>query len=290
MPHTLLVDTDTLAAHLDDPLWVLVDCRSDPADPEFGRTAYRAGHLPGAIFLDLDGELCGEHTGHNGRHPLPDPQRLLEVLGAAGIGPDTQVVVYDDRGGASAARLWWMLRWLGHEAVAVLDGGLPRWEADGRPLVTEVPVRRPASLTGRARDLMRVDTGFVLAGLDDPGLLLVDARVAPRYRGELEPIDPVAGRIPGAVNRPAPDNLAPDGRFRPAAELKAGFEKLMADAGARAGSEPLAPQQLVHYCGSGIAACHNLLAMEIAGLPGARLYPGSWSEWIADPARPVERG
>jgi thiosulfate/3-mercaptopyruvate sulfurtransferase len=281
MPHTLLVDTDTLARHLDDPNWVIVDCRSDPADATFGLAAYRKGHLPGASFLDMDGELCGERTGRNGRHPLPDPERLVEALGAAGIGPETQVVAYDDRGGASAGRLWWLLRWLGHEAVAVLDGGIQRWEADGRPLVTEVPVRNRGSFSGHPNRSMQVDVDFVVGNTETADALLVDARAPARHRGEAEPIDPVAGHIPGSVNRPLTENLGPDGRFKPADVLRAEFESVLAGAG---------PEQVVHYCGSGVSACHNLLAMELAGLTGSRLYPGSWSEWIADPERPVARG
>jgi len=281
MPLTLLVDTDTLAARLRDPDWVVVDCRSDPANAAFGRAEYAKGHLPGAIFLDMDSDLCGEHTGRNGRHPLPEPQRLVATLGAAGIGPGTQVVAYDDRGGASAARLWWLLRWLGHEAVAVLDGGITRWVAEGRPLATEAPAPRAARFEGRANDAMKVDAGFVAANLQRREAVLLDARVPARYRGEMEPIDPIAGRIPGARNRPLQDNLGPDGRFKPAQALRADFDAVLAGAG---------PERVVHYCGSGVSACHNLLAMEIAGLPGSRLYGGSWSEWIADPSRPIERG
>lgn len=281
MPLKLLVDTATLAAHLDDPAWVVVDCRSDPANAAFGRAEYAKGHLPGAIFLDMDSDLCGEKTGRNGRHPLPEPQRLAATLGAAGIGPGAQVVAYDDRGGASAARLWWMLRWLGHEAVALLDGGITRWAAEGRPLVTEVPAPGAAGFAGEPREAMRVDAGFVAANLDGGDAVLVDARVPARYRGEMEPIDPVAGRIPGARNRPLQDNLAADGCFKGPQALRAEFESVL-------GGVP--PARVVHYCGSGVSACHNLFAMELAGMVGSRLYAGSWSEWIADPSRPIERG
>lgn len=281
MSHALLVDTATLAAHLDDPGWIVVDCRSDPADPAFGRAEYAKGHLPGAIFLDVDSDLCGAHTGSNGRHPLPDPARLAATLGAAGIDARTQVVAYDDRGGASAARLWWLLRWLGHEAIAVLDGGLPRWIAEGRPVDTAVAQRTPARFEGRPRDGAMVDSAFVLAHLGSREALLVDARAPARYRGEVEPLDPVAGHIPGALNRPLTMNLDERGAFRPSAALRAEFERLLDGA---------PPQRVVHYCGSGVGSCHNVLAMEVAGLRGSRLYPGSWSEWIADPLRPVERG
>lgn len=285
MPLTHLVDTETLAAHLDDPAWVLVDCRSDPANAAFGRAEYARGHLPGAIFLDMDADLCGEHTGSNGRHPLPSPERFVATLGAAGIGPDIQVVAYDDRGGASAARLWWMLRWLGHEAVALLDGGITRWIAEGRPLSVDKPVPRTARFEGRAHETMRVDAAFVsrllAQGDKAPEAVLLDARVPARYRGEMEPIDPIAGHIPGARNRPLQENLAPDGRFKPAPALRAEFEALL---------NGLPPEKIVHYCGSGVSACHNLFAMDLAGLRGSRLYPGSWSEWIADPSRPIARG
>ena len=281
MTHSLLIDTATLAAHLNDADWVVVDCRSDPANAAFGRAEYAKGHLPGAIFLDMDSDLCGEHTGRNGRHPLPEPDRLAAVLGASGIGPGTQVVAYDERGGASAGRLWWMLRWLGHDAVAVLDGGLPRWLAEGRPVTTDVPKRTPARFEGRPRDDGKVDAGFVLANLDGGDSVLVDARVPARYRGEMEPIDPIAGRIPGARNRPLTQNLDANGCFKAPEALRADFETLL---------DGVAPAKVVHYCGSGVSSCHNLLAMEIAGLGGSRLYPGSWSEWIADPSRPIERG
>ena len=281
MPHALLVDTATLAGNLDDPGWVVVDCRSHPADPAVGRAGYANGHLPGAIFLDVDIDLCGAHTGRNGRHPLPDPGRLGATLGAAGIAVSSQVVAYDDCGGASAARLWWLLRWLGHDAVAVLDGGLPRWLAEGRPLTTAAPRRSATRYEGTPRDDAMVDCRFVLAHLETGDVVLVDARAPARYRGETEPIDAVAGRIPGARNRPLTLNLDDGGAFKAPASLRAEFESVLAGT---------PPGRVIHYCGSGVGSCHNVLAMEVAGLSGSRLYPGSWSEWIADPSRPVERG
>lgn len=281
MPHTLLIDSTTLAAHLADPAWVVVDARSHPVDPLVGRAGYASGHLRGAIFLDVDSDLCGTRTGRHGRHPLPDPDRLSTTLGAAGIAPHSQVVVYDDSGGASAARLWWLLRWLGHEAVAVLDGGLPRWLAEGRPLTTAVAARPQCRYEGRPRGDVMVDAAFVLGHLDTGDIVLVDARAPARYRGEAEPIDPVAGRIPGARNRPLTMNLGEHGGFKAPQALRAEFDAVLA--GAR-------PEQVIHYCGSGVGSCHNVLAMELAGSSGSRLYPGSWSEWIADPLRPVERG
>lgn len=191
------------------------------------------------------------------------------------------MVAYDDVGGASAARLWWLLRWLGHDAVAVLDGGLQRWLAEGRPLATATPQRPPARFEGRPRDDAMVDSAFVLAHLGAGDAVLVDARAPARYRGDAEPIDPVAGRIPGARNRPLTMNLDDGGAFKPPAALRAEFESVLAGA---------PPGRVIHYCGSGVGSCHNVLAMEVAGLSGSRLYPGSWSEWIADPSRPVERG
>jgi thiosulfate/3-mercaptopyruvate sulfurtransferase len=278
--HATLVDTGTLAAHLDDPRWVVFDCRHDLARPQAGREDYLKSHVPGARFLHLDEDQSGPMSGRNGRHPLPDPAAFAAKLGAAGVAPDSQVVAYDDQAGATAARLWWLLRWLGHDAVAVLDGGLAKWRREERPETAALPRVAPARFEPRPRP-HAVDIGFVAAHLRDPGVKLVDARSAERYRGEAEPIDPVAGHIPGSVNRFVRENLGPGGVFKPAAELRTEWQQLLAGVPA---------EGVVHSCGSGVAACHNLLAMEIAGLPGSRLYPGSWSEWCADPGRPVARG
>ncbi len=272
---TTLVATDELARHLDDPRWVVFDCRHDLAQPGLGRIEYRQSHIPGARFMHMDEDLAGRATGENGRHPLPDPAVFAAKLGTAGVGPDTQVVAYDAQGGVNAARLWWMLRWLGHDAVAVLDGGLGKWLREERRVAAESPRATPARFEPRPRPLA-VDAGFLLARLRSPGMKLVDARSAERYRGEVEPIDPVAGHIPGAINRFVRENLE-DGAFKPAERLREEFRALIGG---------LAPDAVVHACGSGVAACHNLLAMEVAGLSGSKLYPGSWSEWIADPARP----
>lgn len=280
MSYTTLVDAATLRAHLDDPSWVVVDVRHQLADPGYGERAYAAGHLPGAFFLHCDRDLSAALTGRNGRHPLPDPEKLAERLGGIGIGTPTQVVVYDDAQGMIAGRLWWLLRWLGHDRVALLDGGLPAWQAAGGELTTLLPTPVPAVLVARA-GMATVDAGQVLENLETPHMRLIDARGADRFRGENETMDPVAGHIPGAVNRCFKDNLLPDGRFKPAAELRAEWLAVLAGA---------LPEQVVHQCGSGVSACLNLVAMEIAGLPGARLYPGSWSEWCADPGRPVARG
>ncbi|ROR34152.1 sulfurtransferase [Inmirania thermothiophila] len=270
-----LTDAATLAARLGDPGWVVVDCRFRLDAPEAGEAAWREGHIPGAVYAHLERDLSGPVTAASGRHPLPAPGPLMARLGAWGIGPGTTVVAYDDAGGAFAARLWWLLRWLGHRRVAVLDGGLAAWLAAGGGLARDRGAVRPCRFEGRPGGMPTVDAEAVRAG----GWCLVDARAPERYRGEEEPIDPVAGHIPGAVNLPFTGNLDRAGRFLPPAALARRFAALGA-----------APQRVVHYCGSGVTACHNLLAMELAGLAGARLYPGSWSEWIRDPARAVARG
>ena len=277
MSYTTLVAAATLAAHLDDPAWLVIDVRHQLADTGYGECVYAENHIPGAVFLHCDCDLSGPMTGSNGRHPLPAVEKLAARLGEIGIGPQTQVVVYDDAQGMIAGRLWWLLRWLGHEQVAVLDGGLQAWQAAGGALTTELPVLRPTTFTAKVRDTM-VDADYVQVFLQTSRMHLVDARSPDRFRGENETIDPVGGHIPGAVNRFFRENLRADGRFKPAAELRA--EWLMVLAGA-------SPEQVVHQCGSGVSACHNILAMEIAGLPGSRLYAGSWSEWCADCGRPV---
>lgn len=277
--YTTLVDTATLAARLDDPSWRVFDCRHQLADPAAGERAYAAGHLPGAVFLHLDRDLSGLPNGSNGRHPLPDPKILAARLAAAGVSNTTQVVVYDDAGGMIAGRLWWLLRWLGHERVALLDGGIQRWLIEGRPLSTVPPATTPGRLTAAPRDWV-VSADTLLANLDRGELCVVDARSPDRFRGENETLDRVGGHIPGARNRFFRDNLDADGGFRSAAELRREFLALLAG---------VEPAQAVMQCGSGVSACLNLLAMEVAGLSGARLYAGSWSEWCSDPRRPVAR-
>ena len=277
MNFTTLVDPAMLAAHAGDPAWLVIDVRHQLADTGYGERIYAENHIPGAVFLHCDCDLSGPMTGSNGRHPLPAVEKLAARLGEIGIGPQTQVVVYDDAQGMIAGRLWWLLRWLGHEQVAVLDGGLQAWQAAGRALTTELPVLRPTTFTAKVRDTM-VDADYVQVFLQTSRMHLVDARSPDRFRGENETIDPVGGHIPGAVNRFFRENLQADGRFKPAAELRA--EWLMVLAGA-------SPEQVVHQCGSGVSACHNILAMEISGLPGSRLYAGSWSEWCTDCGRPV---
>jgi thiosulfate/3-mercaptopyruvate sulfurtransferase len=278
MPFETLVAVEQLAANLGNPLWRIFDCRHDLADTAKGERAYRESHIPGARFAHLDRDLSGEKTGRNGRHPLPDPRAFADWLGRAGVDGTKQVVAYDDAGGAFAARLWWMLRWLGHRSVAVLDGGWGAWLAADQPKTDAVPNIASTSFEGPPDLSMVVDASTLEARLTSPDLQLIDARSPDRYRGENETIDPVAGHIPGALNRFFKDNLRADGTFKKAGELQAAFAALAAG---RPSSE------IVNQCGSGVTACHNLLAMEIAGLHGARLYPGSWSEWCSDPRRPV---
>ncbi|QEL64275.1 thiosulfate sulfurtransferase [Oryzomicrobium terrae] len=279
VPSSPLLSVAGLAAQLSDPALRVVDCRHDLANPAAGEAAYGVGHIPGAVFAHLDRDLSGAMNGRNGRHPLPEAATLAARLGLLGIGPETRVVAYDDGPGMFAARLWWLLRWLGHDRVAVLDGGLAAWKSAGHPLETPRPEPISEHLPWRsAMDV--VSAGEVLENLDRRAFQLVDARAPDRFRGENETLDPVGGHIPGAINRFFRDNLAPDGTFKPAARLRQEWQTLLA------GRDPA---RVVHQCGSGVTACHNLLAMEVAGLAGSRLYAGSWSEWVSDPARPVAR-
>lgn len=276
-----LVDAATLADHLGDPHWRVFDCRHDLKNTEYGAQAYAKGHIPGALFLHLDRDMSGPLTGKNGRHPLPAMDEFAARMSACGVGPETQVVAYDNEGGIFAARLWWMLKWLGHEKVAVLDGGLPGWRRAKQPLETEVPSVAPAQFVPRPL-AEPVDTAYVAARLRSEQMLLIDARGEDRYAGENETLDPVAGHIPGALNRFYFDNLDDAGcYFKPADELRAEFSDLL---------DGRDPRTVVQQCGSGVTACHNLLAMEVAGLTGSRLYVGSWSEWCSDPARPYVTG
>jgi thiosulfate/3-mercaptopyruvate sulfurtransferase len=277
MTYRTLISTLHLAGHLDDPAIVVVDCRHNLVDVGAGERAYRAAHIPGARFMHMDRDLSGAKTGRNGRHPLPDPAVLSTKLGLAGINGSKQVVAYDENAGIWASRLWWLLRWLGHDAVAVLDGGLDKWLAEARPTDDREPAPQITRFVPKVPQPVAA-ADEILRHLDDGALLVLDARAAERYRGDIEPMDPVAGHIPGALNRPYTGNLAPDGTFKHAAPLRTEFETLLGGK---------SPSIVVHQCGSGVTACHNILAMEVAGLPGSRLYPGSWSEWVADPARPV---
>ena len=279
--HSTLISTSGLAAHLDDASWVVCDCRHDLADTESGRRAYAESHIPRARFVHLDEDLSAPKTGKNGRHPLPDPDKFVQRLGEMGIDGAKQVIAYDSSGGPYAARLWWMLRWLGHDAVAVLDGGWNAWAKAGNPVTAKFPAIQPAKFIARPRPGLARDAKTIADGMAKPAPLLVDARAPNRFRGESETLDPVAGHIPGAANRFFQLNLDANGSFKQPDALRQEFEAVI---GAKA------PSDVVHYCGSGVTACHNLLAMEAAGLSGSRLYPGSWSEWCSDPSRPVARG
>lgn len=276
-----LIDTASLAQHLDDPSWIVVDCRFVLSDPGAGRRMYDAGHIPGARYAHLDHDLSSPIGPHTGRHPLPDPQGLARKLGQWGIDHDKQVVVYDDTFGAMAGRLWWLLRWLGHDRVALLDGGFPKWQREKRPVTSEKSMATPAHFVAQINNQLWVDSTFVASALRQGGYKLVDARAEERFRGEVEPLDKVAGHIPGAINLPYEDNLSFSGEFQTQEELRAQYLE-------RLNCVPL--ERVIVMCGSGVTACHNLAAMEHAGLTGARLYAGSWSEWITDPTRPVATG
>ncbi len=265
---------------LSEPGWRVADCRFDLGNPDAGAAAFRAGHIPGSVHADLERDLSVPVTPASGRHPLPSPAAFAATLARLGIGNDSRVVCYDAGSGAFAARLWWMLRWVGHDSVSVLDGGFAAWVAESRPVSTEVSPARHATFAPRPRPEMVLDVEGVMRALAD-GETLTDVRGAERFAGEAEPIDAVAGHVPGAVNLPYLENLAASGRFRAPAELA---ELWGSRAGARPGRAP------VCMCGSGVTACQGLLALEAAGIHGGRLFAGSWSEWIRDPARPVARG
>ncbi len=283
---TTLVSATQLAAHLGDADWRIIDCRHDLMNPEAGRIAYQAGHIPGALFANLDQDLSGTKTDEQGifqgRHPLPRTEDLLQVMRNLGISDRTQVIAYDAHGGMFAARLWWLLRSIGHASVAVLDGGVPAWIAAGQGLITEVLPPALGSLSLRSALTAQVDVQAVLANLNQTGVgarQVIDARAPDRFRGENESIDPIGGHIPGARNRFFKDNLDANGCFKTAEQLREEWQSVIVQ-----------PEQAIMQCGSGVTACHNLLALEIAGLKGAALYPGSWSQWCADPTRPVARG
>ncbi len=278
--HTTLISAEDLARHLDDPEWIVCDCRHDLADYHGGRRAYQAAHIPGSRFVHLDEDLSGPKTGLNGRHPLPHPLTFALRLGVLGIDNAKQVVAYDSSGGCYAARLWWMLRWVGHTKAAVLDGSWDFWTRSALPVTADLPSVHSTAYTLRPKAGLSVDAGHVASHLHDGSMAVIDARSADRFRGENETLDPVAGHIPGAVNRFFKLNLEADGRFKTSGDLKKEFSAVLGDR---------EPGSAVHQCGSGVTACHNLLAMEHAGLGGSRLYPGSWSEWVSDRSRPVTR-
>lgn len=270
-----LASTEELAQH---PEWRVFDCRHDLANPALGEQQYLESHIPGALFAHLDRDLSAPTTGTNGRHPLPEAKAFIAWLGRQGLKATDTVICYDAGSGAMASRLWWMLRWVGHERAMVLDGGLAKWQREGRALTAELPRFEAAPYPGKAKASMHASLATVEKKLKRAALL--DARAPARYRGEQEPIDPVAGRIPGAKNRYSNENLSADGVFKSPEQLRADFEAVLAGR---------KPDEVIHYCGSGVAACHNALAMEIAGLPGSRVYVGSWSEWSRDPGRPIAR-
>jgi thiosulfate/3-mercaptopyruvate sulfurtransferase len=281
--HTTLIEAADLAKHVTDMDWVILDCRHDLLNPDAGRDGFAIGHIQNAQFANVDTDLSGPKVGadgkFHGRHPLPDRAVLIETLRNWGINDNTQVVAYDAHGGMFAARVWWMLRWIGHSAVAVLDGGLAAWQSAGLPLVTPVASRPRGNIAEKPTLTHMVSVADVVDNLASKARTVIDARAPDRFRGENETIDPVGGHIPGAKNRFFKDNLGADGRFKPGTQLKQEFSTLIDSA----------PHAILQ-CGSGVTACHNLLAMEVAGLHGAALYPGSWSEWCSDPARPVATG
>jgi len=279
----MLVSTAEIASHLNDPTWVIFDCRHDLVDHRKGATLYAESHLAGAYFAPVETALAGLKNGRNGRHPLPAPDQFAAFLAARGANKNSQIVAYDDSGGLYAARLWWLARWIGFNQVALLDGGWQKWTSEGRAVTTAIPVARPNVTTSAPT----VDTsllwgaGEVLRRLEQSDSLLIDARAGERFRGEVEPMDPVAGHIPGAVNRFFKANLNSDHTLRPVADLQRDFLALIGER---------AVENVGHSCGSGITACANIFAMEYVGLKGSKLYAGSWSEWVSDPSRPVAKG
>jgi thiosulfate/3-mercaptopyruvate sulfurtransferase len=280
--YTNIISVPQLQAELRNPRLVLVDCRFDLSRPDAGREAYVAGHISGAFYAHLDKDLSGGRTPSNGRHPLPDPETLSETFGRWGVDSRSQVVAYDAQNGSmAAARLWWLLKWLGHEAAAVLDGGLQAWQAASLPLSTDIPATCHAHFVPRLQNERLIVAQELAARMQDQAWRILDARAPERFAGELEPIDRVAGHVPGAVNHPFARNLTNDGHFLPAQELQKNFSDT---------TEHVRADHVIAMCGSGVTAAHLLLAMEVAGLRGARLYAGSWSEWISDSSRPVATG
>lgn len=281
MTYTTLITAGQLVGNLNKSDYIVIDCRFSLADAEAGARAYRQGHIPNARYGDLNKDFSAPVQAYTGRHPLPNFNQLARRLGEWGISNNSQVVVYDDAGGAFAGRAWWLIRNLGHDRVAVLDGGYQHWLRLGYPVTTQLPQVKTAVFRAYPAGDATLSALDVQNGLARKSICLIDARTPERFRGEHEPVDPVAGHIPGALNRPFQSNLDREGLFLPPAQLRAQFEKLIGGK---------SPENVVHQCGSGVTACHNLLAMEIAGLSGSKLYPGSWSEWIRDKNRPVAVG
>src|SRR5471032_1965876 len=283
MPIAQLISPQALDLKKEQPGLVILDCRFALEDPDYGQRSYADGHIAGASLADLEHDLSGAVVkGVTGRHPLPAPEALVERLQAFGINADSEVVLYDDGPGAYAARAWWLLAWLGkRDGVFILDGGLKAWHAAGFPLSLDGPVIEPGTFNGTPDNHLQLDAEHLQKRLGQPGLTLIDARAQPRFRGDVEPIDPVAGHIPGAQCAAFNENLGSDGRFLPADQLKQRFAAKLQDR---------SPDDLVAYCGSGVTACHNLFALCLAGYPLGKLYAGSWSEWITDPKREVATG
>jgi thiosulfate/3-mercaptopyruvate sulfurtransferase len=281
MPFTTLIDAHALRGLIGDSDVAIIDCRFDLANPAAGRNAYLQGHIPGARYADLDADLSSAITASSGRHPLPDPDEFALIAGTLGIGNDSQTIVYDAVNGSIAARAWWLLQWLGATRVAVLDGGYTAWLAAGGAVQPGWVAAATARFTPKPRGDAWVSTEQVRTALDEKGRILLDARTGERFEGRVEPIDAVAGHIPGAVNFPFSGNLDSDGRFLPPPALRERWQRRL---------DGKSAADAILMCGSGVTACHNLLALELAGLPGAKLYAGSWSEWIRDPARPTARG
>ncbi|MBA1194181.1 sulfurtransferase [Pseudomonas entomophila] len=283
MPLAHLITAEHLAERLEMPGLVILDCRFALEDLDHGQRSYAQGHIAGAHFADLERDLSGPVSkGRTGRHPLPAPQHLVERLREWGVNDDSEIVLYDDGPGAFAARAWWLLAWLGkREGVSLLDGGLKAWHAAHLPLSLDPPIKRVGTFAGAPDPSLLIDAERLDKHLQRPEQTLLDARALPRFRGEVEPIDPVAGHIPGAQCAAFTDNLGPDGRFLPAERLRQRFETYLA-------GRP--PERVVAYCGSGVTACHNLFAMALVGYPLGRLYAGSWSEWINDPAHAIATG
>ena len=277
-----IVDCETLAKQLDDPEWIVFDCRFALDKPEQGAKEYKEAHIPGARYADLDRDLSDPKQDTTGRHPLPSSNVFMAWLRENGVNSNSQVVVYDANSGMFASRLWWMLRWVGHQNVAVLDGGWPAWQAGGYPTSTDIPQPRSGDFKGRPDNRMWVSTGdiegVVMSKVDSTKI--VDARIEPRFKGEVEPIDPVAGHIPGAENYPCIRNIDEHGYFLSSEHLRSNLSTIF---------DECDPKDIINMCGSGVTACRNILAMEIGGWPGTRLYVGSWSEWITDPKRPIEK-
>lgn len=279
--YSTLIDPSQLEPRLSDPGWVVFDCRHQLTDHAYGPKAYAQSHIPGACYADMESDLSGPKTPATGRHPLPEWSHFREWLGSQGVSGNTQVVAYDDNSGVFAARLWYMLRLLGHGRVAVLNGGLGRWKAEGRNLDSHLPQPDTASFQGEPDSALQFSLEEVSGNLGSGEMLLVDARGPGRYRGEEEPMDPKAGHIPGALNLPFPGNVNEDGTFKSPEQLKARLLDCFA---------AMPPERVVHYCGSGVSAAHNLLAQAVAGLPPGKIYTGSWSQWCSDGGRPVATG